>query len=118
MYHLSPLKIMRNSKKSFKIIILKFIDFVTTVLLPLEKILTKKYSKRGIEYQPLFIISAPRAGSTLVYQYITNVLDLNYINNFTGFFPRVFFLCNVIFNALFKNKSKIMRIRAVFVFFQ
>lgn len=56
-----------------------------------EKSRIPNYAKRKGKYQPVFIIGAPRTGSTILYQYITNNLDVLYINNFIDIFHRNFF---------------------------
>ena len=65
-----------------------------------------------LKHQPVFIIGAPRTGSTILYQTITNQLDLLYIDNLSCRFNKNlffgFWLSNKIFNNLAHNcfKSK------------
>lgn len=49
------------------------------ILLPLFRIATAK--KKVQKVQPIFIIGAPRTGSTALYQALTNVFDVAYIDN-------------------------------------
>ena len=42
----------------------------------------------GIYYPPIFIIGAPRSGSTLLYQYLSFVLDVSYISSIWSTLPR------------------------------
>lgn len=53
---------------------------------PLNEWLIKKYSKVAIKHQPIFIIGAPRTGSTIFYQALTNVANVCYFNNIVGYF--------------------------------
>jgi len=41
----------------------------------------RKYGKQTAEFSPLFIIGLPRSGSTFVYQVLTHIFDLTYIDN-------------------------------------
>jgi Sulfotransferase family len=46
-----------------------------------EKPMIKKYGKQALIHHPVFIIGAPRTGSTILYQAITNIFDVLYIDN-------------------------------------
>lgn len=41
----------------------------------------KNYSRERDTFQPVFIVGPPRSGSTILYQLITNYLDVTYIDN-------------------------------------
>ncbi|WP_375321584.1 sulfotransferase [Aliivibrio logei] len=41
----------------------------------------EKYGKEKLNHQPIFIIGAPRTGSTILYQALTNYYDVSYIDN-------------------------------------
>ncbi|WP_263079616.1 sulfotransferase [Endozoicomonas sp. Mp262] len=83
--------------KCFKIdfLIEKIIELLLRVFFlvvrPVEKLLIKKYSKGVVKYQPVFIIGAPRTGSTILYQVLTNVADVLYIDNLAHRFYRNLF---------------------------
>ncbi len=47
-----------------------------------RKFLVLKYKNKKIKYPPIFIIGAPRTGSTVLYQAITNFFNIIYINNY------------------------------------
>ena len=64
-----------------------------------EKPRIANYAKKKSSYQPVFIIGAPRTGSTILYQYITHNLDVLYINNFIDIFHR-----NLFFGFSWVNK--------------
>lgn len=54
--------------------------------------------------KPVFIIGAPRTGSTILYQILTNELDVTYIDNLVDVFHRNFFAALKTSNKLFGNK--------------
>lgn len=66
------------------------------LLLPLIKLWGRrqiaKYGSQPLKYQPIFIIGAPRTGSTILYQSLTNQFDVLYINNLVcGFYNSLIF---------------------------
>lgn len=54
---------------------------------------------------PVFIIGAPRTGSTILYQYLTNFLDLIYIDNVVHLFPLNPLFGLKISEVLYQNKA-------------
>ncbi len=76
---------------------------VFTLLNPAVKIweirYIKEYSNQLLKYQPVFIIGAPRTGSTILYQTLTNQLDVLYVDNLVCKFNKNFF-----FGFWFSNK--------------
>ncbi len=54
----------------------------------LERNSKQNKSAKNIRKPPVFIIGAPRSGSTILYQLITNSKDVLYINNFINLFHR------------------------------
>lgn len=46
------------------------------------EISTNKVSNTQLSYPPIFIIGAPRSGSTLLYQVLTDYYDVGYLSNF------------------------------------
>lgn len=56
-----------------------------TILAPVIRCLERWYFKVGDDQvpQPVFIIGAPRTGSTILYQALTNAFDVGYIDNVT-----------------------------------
>jgi len=52
----------------------------------LEQRRIEKYAQMPGEFQPVFIIGAPRTGSTLLYQLLTHCLDVVYIDNLSALF--------------------------------
>lgn len=64
-----------------KILVSKSIHLVNLGLHHLE-ILNSNYSEQEmLPYPPIFIIGAPRSGSTLLYQVLTNYYDVGYLSN-------------------------------------
>lgn len=57
------------------------------------------------EYHPVFIIGAPRTGSTILYQIISNELDILYIDNLIDAFYRNFLWAFKLSDKLFNAKS-------------
>jgi len=70
-----------------------------------ERFLIKKYSKLPLKHQPIFIIGAPRTGSTIFYQSLTNQFDVLYIDNFASKLFRNMFFGFWASNILFKQKA-------------
>ena len=71
---------------------------------PIERLFVRKYSKDAIAQQPIFIIGAPRTGSTILYQALTNTTDVLYIDNLAQRFYRNLFLGTWLSQKLFGNK--------------
>ena len=56
----------------------------------MESYLVKKYGDEGIKkYPPVFIIGAPRCGSTLLYKVLTERFKFSYFSNFTAKFYKI-----------------------------
>jgi hypothetical protein len=64
-----------------------------------------KYANMSLKYQPVFIIGAPRTGSTILYQIITNQLDVLYIDNLICRFNKSLFFGFWLSNKLFKQMA-------------
>jgi hypothetical protein len=47
-----------------------------------EKRIIQKFGDRALLYPPIFIVGAPRTGSTILYQQLTQAFDLFYLNNY------------------------------------
>ncbi|WP_156980916.1 sulfotransferase family protein [Vibrio galatheae] len=54
---------------------------LTIPLVPINSYLLRKYGEYDEELSPIFIIGAPRTGSTILYQGLTNQFDVLYFNN-------------------------------------
>lgn len=62
------------------------------------------YGSQPLKHQPVFIVGAPRTGSTIFYQTLTNLYDVLYIDNFVCKFHRNIFLGFRLDHLFFKNK--------------
>lgn len=90
-----------------------YLRFLSIKLLQLTSPLIKlwenkkieKYASTPIKHQPIFIIGAPRTGSTILYQSITNQYDVLYIDNLVCAFNKNLYAGFFLSNLLFKNKS-------------
>ncbi len=87
----------------------KFVDVLFKLASPLIKIFETKnieyYGSMDLKHQPVFIIGAPRTGSTILYQTITNQLDVLYIDNLTSALNRNIFFGFWLSNKLFQQKA-------------
>lgn len=81
--------------------ILKYLGFI---LSPIDLYLTKKFKNKEIRHQPVFIIGAPRTGSTILYQFITNYLNVSYINNMVYYGYKSLYISFKLSEFIFKNK--------------
>lgn len=64
-----------------------------------------KYASQPLKHQPVFIIGAPRTGSTILYQTLTNQLDVLYVDNLVCKFYKNFFFGFWLSDKLFKQKA-------------
>jgi hypothetical protein len=63
----------------------KSIQLLSILLKPLEHMLNKKFGEVGIrKYPPVFIIGAPRCGSTLLNKILTERYNFAFLSNFTA----------------------------------
>lgn len=69
---------------------------IGVILEILERRIITKFNDKKLNYPPLFIIGAPRTGSTILYQCLTRALDLAYINNFMCGMYRSIFIASII----------------------
>jgi hypothetical protein len=83
----------------------KIITFSSPFIKKWEKRYYKKYGKQPLKHQPVFIIGAPRTGSTILYQTITNQLDVLYIDNLTCAFNKNLFFGFWLSDKIFKQKA-------------
>lgn len=70
-----------------------------------EKKYIDKYANQPLKHQPIFIVGAPRTGSTILYQTLTNQLDVLYVDNLVCRFSKNFFFGFWLSNKLFKQKA-------------
>jgi len=86
-----------------------FLGKVFAVISPIirlwESYYLKQYGGMPLKHQPVFIIGAPRTGSTILYQTLTNQLDVLYIDNLAAKFYKNLFWGFWLSNKLFKKQS-------------
>lgn len=86
-------------------LIAKLIIFLSFLIKRWEKNQIEHYSKIPLKHQPVFIIGAPRTGSTILYQTITNRYDVLYIDNLACKFYKNLFFGMWLSNKIFKQKA-------------
>jgi len=57
------------------------LKYSSPLISPLEKHYINKYGNRTPDHPCLFIIGPPRSGSTILYQLVTSMLDVEYVDN-------------------------------------
>lgn len=94
-----------NPKRYWHFLINKAISISSPIIKVWEKKQYKKYAEIPIKHQPIFIIGAPRTGSTILYQTLTNQLDVLYIDNLACKFNKNLFFGFWLSNLFFKQKA-------------
>ncbi|MBN2662970.1 MAG: sulfotransferase [Bacteroidales bacterium] len=62
-------------------ILRRLLKYASPVISIFEKKKIMAYSAKKAAYEPVFIIGTPRSGSTILFQVLTNYLDVSYITN-------------------------------------
>ena len=76
------MSIVANEMRILKAIARKlFSGVVFPIIRFLQSSKVHKYGNMPLKWQPIFIIGAPRTGSTILYQALTNYFDVLYIDN-------------------------------------
>jgi hypothetical protein len=70
-----------------------------------ESILIEKYAAREPYTDPVFIIGAPRTGSTILYQILTNTFNFLYPDNLIELFNRNLFFGFLLSEIFYKHKA-------------
>ncbi|WP_304511570.1 sulfotransferase [Desulfobacula sp.] len=79
-----------NPKNYLRYFLNRFAGLASIALQPVENYLGQKYGDKGIKnYPPVFIIGAPRCGSTLLYKILTERFKFSYFSNFTAKFYKI-----------------------------
>ncbi|HMB00272.1 MAG TPA: sulfotransferase [Spirochaetota bacterium] len=81
-----------------------FLKSISPLIKIPERKKIEKYAAGKLQCQPAFIIGAPRSGSTVLYQSLTNQLDLLYIDNLAAAFFRNLFWGCWLSDKIFKQK--------------
>ena len=97
---------MKIKKKNNLIrVIIKIVAYLSKPASIWEKRIIKKYGRKPLEHSPVFIIGAPRTGSTILYQVITNIFDVLYIDNLVCRFKNNFIYGFWLSKKLTKNRA-------------
>ncbi|WP_417326347.1 sulfotransferase [Halarcobacter sp.] len=94
-----------NIRNYFEYVFIKLYKFVSPFIRKWEQKYISKYGSQPLKHQPVFIIGAPRTGSTILYQTLTNQLDVLYIDNLVCKFYRNSFFGFWLSNKLFEKKA-------------
>jgi len=94
-----------NPKNYINFIINKVLVFLIPIIRKWEDKYIAKYSSLPLKHQPVFIIGAPRTGSTILYQTLTNQLDVLYVDNLACRFEKNFFFGFWLSDKIFKQKA-------------
>lgn len=94
-----------DPKRYWHFLVNKIITLISPIIKIWEKKQYKKYASKPIKHQPIFIIGAPRTGSTILYQTLTNQLDVLYIDNLACRFNKNLFFGFWLSNLFFKQKA-------------
>lgn len=70
-----------------------------------ERQYIQSYAAKELKHQPVFIIGAPRTGSTILYQILSNQLDVTYVDNLICRFHRNFFAGCWLSDKVFKQRA-------------
>lgn len=81
-----------------------FFKYITPFLHLTEFLFFRKYTSKA-DYSPIFIIGAPRSGSTILYQLITNYFSILYTSNLVHYCFRNFFMGFIIHHYFYGNKT-------------
>lgn len=93
-----------NPKKYLAYAVRSFMNCLSPLIKHWEKRYINKYGEQLLRHNPIFIIGAPRTGSTILYQCITNSLDVLYIDNLAAKFYKNLFFGFWLSNKIFKQK--------------
>ncbi|MDR9498522.1 MAG: sulfotransferase [Hydrogenovibrio sp.] len=97
---------MMNFKLIFKYLMNGGVLLLIRLLSPPFNLVTFNKFKGDVNHwAPIFIIGAPRTGSTILYQALTNQSDVVYIDNLSCFFKQNLFMGEWFSNKLFKQKA-------------
>lgn len=67
-------------------IVMRPLDWIMSNFLKLVNSSSPENQKTS--YNPIFIIGLPRSGTTILYQYLTQVFNVSYLNNLWAIFPK------------------------------
>ncbi len=86
-------------------ILRRLLKYSSPIISIFEKQKIKKLNTKSPNFQPIFIIGPPRSGSTILFQILTNYLDVIYINNLVNMAKRNPYFGFLLSNKFIKSKS-------------
>lgn len=92
-----------NPKNYFLFVFNRIINLSSPLLRLWEETRISRYGNQPLKHQPIFIIGAPRTGSTILYQMLTNIYDVLYIDNLTCLLHKNLVFGFWLSNKLYKN---------------
>lgn len=93
-----------SSQSYFNFVLNQVARFIAPVVRRWEIRRIEQYGNKPLQHQPVFIIGAPRTGSTILYQTLTNLYDVLYVDNLVCRFYRNFFFGFWLSNKLYGVK--------------
>jgi len=99
------MRLKKTGTKFFFYILRRLFKYLSPFIRLFEIKPIRKYASRQPEFPIVFIIGAPRSGSTILYQLITNFFDVSYINNLIHLSRENLFFGFWFSNLLYKNKK-------------
>jgi len=86
-------------------VVQKGAKYSSWLLKPVEYPLIQYYSKKEKKYFSVFIVGAPRTGSTIFYQIITNYFNVAYPDNLVNFYRRNAFIGFALSKFIFNGRA-------------
>ncbi len=94
-----------NTKQIIKVRI-KLISLLAEIFVPIEQLKLHRVNKyKTKDTIPVFIVSVPRSGATLLYQIITNYFNVSYISNLAAGFYKALTIGMDLHYKLFNSKQ-------------
>lgn len=78
--------------------------YFSPFLAPIDRRIAKRNSKGQNDFSSVYIIGLPRSGSTILYQVVTNMLNVKYIDNLSAFFYKNLQIGFYLSHLFFKSK--------------
>jgi hypothetical protein len=94
-----------NPKNYLRAGLNKSFSLISPLIKKWEKDKLSYYGNQPLKHLPVFIIGAPRTGSTILYQTLTNLYDILYIDNLACRFNKNLFFGFWLSDMIFKQKA-------------
>jgi len=83
----------------------RFLKYSAYFIKPIDKKLINKYSNKECELPTFFIIGAPRTGSTLLYQVVSSIFQVSYLDNLVYYGREIPFFSYLISHKIYSKKG-------------